>query len=197
MSPWLNLVRSDVPALLPLTRAEAKAHCRVDHDDEDDLIDALIKAAVDHLDGYRGVLGRCLIDQTWTAQAVAWPGRMVLPFPDCKNVVISYRDSTGEAETVPAASYETIQGAGRTQLHMLSAFDYPGLFNDTSVPVTVQFVAGYGVDPADIPSNIHQALRLLIAHWYDHRQSVVIGAAVNELPDGLDTLISQSRVGWV
>ena len=53
------------PAETPVSRTEAKAHLRVDGTGDDDLIDGLIDAAVAHLDGYTGILGRCMVTQTW------------------------------------------------------------------------------------------------------------------------------------
>ena len=42
--------------------------------------------------------------------------------------------------------------------------------------VEIDFVAGHGDAPADVPPPIRQALLLLIAHWYEHREPVEIGA---------------------
>ena len=56
-------VRTVVPSVDDplLTTAEAKAHCRVDTSDDDTLIASLVKAATAHLDGWSGILGRCLV----------------------------------------------------------------------------------------------------------------------------------------
>jgi hypothetical protein len=48
-----------------LTLADAKPHLRVDHNDDDSLITALIAAATARLDGRDGILGRWLRQQTW------------------------------------------------------------------------------------------------------------------------------------
>lgn len=55
------------PSLPVVSLDEAKAHLRVSHDDEDDLIRGLIAAATAYLDGLDGVLGRALSPQTWRA----------------------------------------------------------------------------------------------------------------------------------
>ncbi len=55
------------PAVPVMQIAEAKAHLRIDHDDEDRLIQTLIDTAVGYLDGMNGVLGRALGQQVWRA----------------------------------------------------------------------------------------------------------------------------------
>lgn len=60
--------------------ADMKAYLRVDHDDEDALIGDLTAAAVAYLDGWGGVLGRCIMPQTWAFDAVA--GDVESPMPD-------------------------------------------------------------------------------------------------------------------
>jgi uncharacterized phiE125 gp8 family phage protein len=61
------------PVAAPVSLAEAKAHLRVDFDDEDALISGLIDAATQHLDGWSGVLGRALMPQTWEMSLDRFP----------------------------------------------------------------------------------------------------------------------------
>lgn len=58
---------------------DAKAQCRVSHDDEDMLISGLIDAATAHLDGLNGTLGLALGPQTWRAVFDAGDDTSVLP----------------------------------------------------------------------------------------------------------------------
>lgn len=74
-------VLTDVPALRPVSLAEAKAHLRVDFSDDDTLISALIDAATAHIDGYTGILARALVTQTWRQDFCDWPGDRVLRLP--------------------------------------------------------------------------------------------------------------------
>lgn len=53
------------PTASAVSLAEAKAHLRVDGDDEDLLIQTYIDAATAYLDGMDGILGRALCPQTW------------------------------------------------------------------------------------------------------------------------------------
>ena len=67
---------------------DLKAHLRVTNSDEDLLIAALGDAARAYLDGWTGVLGRCIMPQTWQVKAKA--GTIVLPFPDVTSVSAAY-----------------------------------------------------------------------------------------------------------
>lgn len=71
----------DAPAAEPLSLAEAKNFLRVDVDDDDDLIAALIASARLHVEAETR---RALITQTWRLVRDEWPadGRFaVLPAP--------------------------------------------------------------------------------------------------------------------
>uniref|UniRef100_UPI002AFFC390 head-tail connector protein n=1 Tax=Hoeflea sp. TaxID=1940281 RepID=UPI002AFFC390 len=67
------------PAILPVSLAEARLHLRVDEDADDTLITSLIGAAVDHLDGWTGILGQCLVEQEWRQDFDAFASCLSLP----------------------------------------------------------------------------------------------------------------------
>ena len=69
------------PSVEPVTLTEAKLFLRVEHDDDDDLIAALIAGSRIHVEAQTR---RALISQTWRLTRDAWPesGRLfVLPVP--------------------------------------------------------------------------------------------------------------------
>ena len=53
---------------------------------------------------------------------------------------------------------------------------------------------GFGADAADVPAPLRQALRMLVAHWYDNRGLAAIGGSVAMLPAGVNALIAGYRV---
>lgn len=97
----MKITRITPPTQAVVSLPDMKAHLRVTHDDQDLLIQQLTDAAVAHLDGWRGVLGRCIMPQTWQAQFKD-AGRHCLPFPDITTV------SGGEWD----GDYVTIDAAG-------------------------------------------------------------------------------------
>lgn len=58
-------VRTAPPANAPVTLAEVKLEMHIQHDEDNDILNALIAAAVSYLDGWSGILGRCMVTQTW------------------------------------------------------------------------------------------------------------------------------------
>lgn len=81
MTPYLITA----PTAQPVTLNEMKAHLRVVHDDDDGDIEERIASATAHLDGWGGVLGRCLMPQTWAID-VEGAGPHRLPFPEATDV---------------------------------------------------------------------------------------------------------------
>lgn len=60
--------------------------------------------------------------------------------------------------------------------------------------------AGYTVDPLDqdvwsAPADIQQAVKLLVGHWHENRESVVVGTTAAEVPMSVQMLLApHSRV---
>ena len=77
----MNPVRVTPPAGPVVSLPDLKAHLSVVGDHHDAHIAALESACVAHLDGWRGALGRCILEQEWQ---VSYPAAGVwrLPFPD-------------------------------------------------------------------------------------------------------------------
>jgi hypothetical protein len=178
------------PSVLPVTLAEAKAQVRVDHSDEDSKIDALIAAAVSYLDGRSGVLGRCLVTQTWELTLDSFPDEEIeLPIGPVQSVTsITYVDTFGAEQTISASDYYV-------DTTSLSAWVVPEVAWPDTMPaanaVTVRFVAG--TSSAEVPAAIKHAVLLLVAHWYENRQPIAVGLSVAAMPMAVDALIAPFR----
>lgn len=138
----------------------------VEFSDDDLLLVSFLKAAVAHLDGYAGILGRCLVTQTWEQPYRDWCYRMRLPFPDVSEVVVEYFDADGQKQTVNDVLYEVVEGARGGEVVFRDEFTEPGLDDDREAAVIITFDAGYG-NPAEVPMDIKLAIKALACHWYD------------------------------
>lgn len=129
---------------------ELKAHLRVDHDDDDILIASLEMAAVAHLDGWTGILGRCILPQTWAVNLPA--GCHVLPFPDVTGAV---RDIDGVAQPVD------VKRTGS------------GYQVDLAEPAVLSFSCA--MPPRVLPS-VRVAVKLWVAEVYERREAGSAGS---------------------
>ena len=171
----MRLVLVTPPAATPITLSEAKAQARVAHDDEDLLIQHYIDAATAWLDGPTGILGRCLVTQTWRAELAAVTGPIWLPFPDTVIGSAVFTDAEG-GELIHAVELQD----QRPLLRLRSGLGRPA---------AITFAAGYGA-PADVPAAIRQAMLLLVTQWYEHRQVTGTGTA---LPFAVEAMLAPHR----
>lgn len=171
----MRLVLVTPPAATPITLMEAKAQARVAYDDEDLLIQHYIDAATAWLDGPAGILGRCLVTQTWRAELAATAGPIWLPFPDTVIGSAVFTDAEGGE-----LAYGVVLQDQRLLLRPSSGFGRPA---------AITFTAGYGA-PAEVPAAIRQAMLLLVTQWYEHRQVTGTGTA---LPFAVEALLAPHR----
>lgn len=167
----MGLRRVTAPASLPVTLEEAKAQFRTDHDDEDALIMRKIGAVTDHLDGYEGILNRCLISQQWELLLDAFPpGSIELPLKPIISIdAITYTDSAGDDQIIAADSYEA--DTTSSSAWVVPIVPWPPTLTAINV-VRILFTAGYGPNPEDVPGDIRDAILAHVGHLYEHRESV-------------------------
>lgn len=181
------------PVVDPITLAEAKAQCRVDLDDEDDLITGYIAAArrwCEKIDR------RAYLTQTWQLWLDAWPAgnEITLRKPPLQSVSsIVYYDDADTATTLAASNYyvDTVSEPGRVVLRSTASWPSTTLRDANGVCVT--FVAGWAA-AADVPQPIRQALRLIVGHWYENREAASLGAVSREIELGARALLDIERM---
>nr|WP_321457192.1 head-tail connector protein [uncultured Cohaesibacter sp.] len=179
------------PDALPVTLDEIKTHCRVDGESEDDYLTGLLQAAVSYLDGYSGILGKCLMTQEW-AQEFEWWGDFPLclgPFLDLTS--IAYFDEDGESQTVDLSSVRIERRVLGAVACLKVGASWPDADPDAG-PITVTWRVGYE-DAAAVPAGIRHAIKLMVGHWFENREAVVIGTITSQVPLAVDALLSTHR----
>lgn len=184
-------VRTVAPLTEPVTLEQAKAHLRVTSDTEDTLIAALVSAAVSHLDGWSGILGRCLISQTWR-QDFSGFGIIRLPFPNVASVVVAYTDGNGVSQVLAGSNYHIVNGLGGTWIELADGGSFPSTASQPDA-VRVTFVAGYG-GADDVPAGLKAAILLHVGHLFENRAAVEVGATPAILPLAYDALVEKHRI---
>ncbi len=175
----------------PITVEDAKHHCRVDTHDDDAYIKSLIEAATTWCEN---IQGRAYITQTITAKYDAFPGYFELPRPPLQSVTsITYVDQDGTTQTVDSSTYvvDTHSEPGRITRAYEKEWPYDVRAIENAVVVT--YVAGYGA-PADVPERIKHAIRLMVAHWYEHREMAMVGVSISKIPASVMSLLNIDRV---
>lgn len=184
------------PAAEVVTRDEAKAHARVDHSDEDALIDVFVAAARERFDGWRGLLGRCIIHQTWGFSSPRFSSsRLIrLPFPDVtpESVQITYFDAEDVERSLASTQFDVIEDADGAAVLLKSGETWPSLARRPDA-VTIEFQAGFGATAAEVPAAIRAAILLHFGHLYENREDVSANSRPAELPQGSMALVEPYR----
>ena len=166
----MPLVLTAGPAVEPVTLAEAKAHLRVDGTAEDTLIASLIVTSRLHVEA---ALGLALITQSWSYFLDAWPRgpELALPLRPVQSIAaVRSTPPTSPSPSSPADTY-LLDGAGAPAAPRAPAARSPGPTpGRIANGIEIAFTAGYGDAAADVPAPIRQAILLLVAHWYEHRE---------------------------
>lgn len=175
------------PATEPITLAEAKAFLRVEHDDDDNLVSALIVGARREVEA---AIRRVLITQTWRIVLDRWPSsaRIVSPVnPLASLVAARVKAADGAPAELDPASFtlDTASVPGVIAFERANVAE-PGR---TLAGIELDVVAGYGTAAA-VPEPLRQATQLLIARYYEHRDRI----ETDELPATVAALLAPYRV---
>lgn len=174
----MPLTIKTAPVDEPLTTADAKAHLRVDHDDENAVIDEYVKAARSAVEAF---LKGPLLPTVFRYTLDGFPAEICLPVGPvlaAAEVAIAYVDTAGASRTLATDDYQVSTGE-KTRIRPAYSKTWP-----TTRPqfdaVTVTFTAGHAA-AADIPPAVMGALRMTLGHFYEERE-------VGEMPLGARNL---------
>ncbi|WP_175837097.1 head-tail connector protein [Burkholderia anthina] len=197
------LVQTVPPEVEPITLDEAKLHLRVDIDDDDTLITALIVAARQFAES---LTGRSFVTQTWQLTLDYFPICLELERGAVQTInAITYRDMSGVIQTVPFdAEANGIQRSSDgnivADLTALPARIAPAFGRIWPIPmpeigaVTVNYTAGYGAD-TDVPEGIKRWMLLRIGSLYAFREEIVAERSIKVDPmPFFDLLLDPFRV---
>lgn len=188
----LYTIRTVAPVDLLLTLGEAKAHCRVDHSEDDILLTSLISAVTAHLDGHTGVLGRALVTQTWRSDYAGFEDLRLPLWPVASVTSVTYIDTADASQTIASGNYELGRDAMGAFIAAAPGFSWPQTAMRVS-PVSVTAV--YGTAAVDVPSDIKAAALLMVGDLYRNRETVAVGGVANAIPMSatVDALLAPYR----
>lgn len=175
------------PTEEPISLSEAKLHLKQDSDADDSLISSLIVSARQYCESY---VGQQLVTATRRLKLDCFSGwRIELPYPPLQSVTsVVYLDTGGNSTTLSGSDYTV-------DIYSMPGFVEPAYSKvwpttrGVSNSVTITYVAGYGAALA-VPDAVKSAMKLLIGHWYENRESVNVGNTTTALEMSVDALLT-------
>jgi uncharacterized phiE125 gp8 family phage protein len=173
------------PAEEPVSLVEAKAFLKVDDAAEDGLITTLIGAARLHVEG---VTGKALLAQSWRIVLDDWPDTGVVKLQVSPLIAITGISATDDN----GGTHEIALDQFRSELDRLIVprvvVGMPLLQERQGIEI--DYVAGFGTEPEEVPADLRYAMLGLIAHWHEHRDAVIVAGSGAVVPSGFDRLVA-------
>lgn len=190
------------PVVEPVSLAELKIQCRVEHDEEDSLLAGHIQAAREYAEQRTD---RCLIDTRLEMQLDRFPSEVEVRLPrppfspttGRQTIEVQYLDTSLTTQSI----YEAAPNLSSTGAQFLAnraatpAILTPNMngywpaVGPLRSAVTVRWWAGYGDSGDKVPRGIRNAILALAAHWYLTREAVTTGGMA-KVPMMVDELLA-------
>lgn len=167
---------------MTVTLELAKAQCRIRHADEDALVTQYIASSQAWVERYTGLM----FEETEVVDRFTTFGDYLTlsrgPFIELTS--IGYTDADGDPATFSDARYQD-------GLLYAPTTGWPSVQTYSTIEVT--YLAGFDVyNP--LPEELTQAQLLLIAHWHQNREAVVLGSTTKELEFAIEALAGPFRL---
>lgn len=180
------------PASL-ITLAEAKAHLEIADTDRDTMITSLVAAASAMVDGYDGMVGKSIGEQTVTFSIENAPADCIcLPLFPVKSITsVSYYDEAGDVQTIDVANFRLIGNEDYTTIEVVDGFTWPTLFERQDA-LTFTLLCGF----AETPEPIKHAVKLMVGHWLENREAAS-EKRIEAIDWAVQALVGRYRKGWI
>jgi uncharacterized phiE125 gp8 family phage protein len=180
------------PAQEPVSLVQMKAHLRVEDEAEDGLIEALIVAARVHVES---LTGKALLSQSWRLVLDGWPDDWVIKLPVSPMSALSEircYDAGGNVHQIDLDQVLPDGQANPARIILPICIDGAPALRER-MGIEIDYVAGFGTEPEDVPADLLQSLKTLAAYWYENRDAVLVSGAGVSVPAGFERLISSHR----
>jgi len=183
------------PSIEPVSLAMAKLHCKIDLNDDDTLISALITTA-------RQWCESRLSQQFITATRKLYLDglshyEITLPYSPIQAVSsITYVDSGGTTQTWSSSLYDVDSHTRPGRIRPKWGEVWPSTRYQMNA-IAITYTCGYGATAESVPAAIRQAMLLLIAHWYENREAINLGNIVSEIPLTVESLLMSQWHGEI
>lgn len=184
----------------------------MDINDDNDYLQSLVLRATAWCENYTR---RAFITQTWelkmdefwderyssVSRFTSWrnsrltENAIFIPRPPLIAVPsITYLDLDGNTDTIASTVYrvDTSSEPGRITLDYNQT--WPSDIRNVTNPIVITHTAGYGARAA-VPDDIKHAILMLVGHWYENRESVLIGQTSKDIEYAVRDILSPHQMG--
>ena len=179
------------PTAEPVSLTEAKDHLRVTTTDDDTYISALITVARKYIEEANSI---SVINQTWDYWLNWFPDEIELPRSPLSSITsITYTDTDGAEQTLATSVYTVDSDSLPGRVYEAFNQSWP---TTRAIPkaIKIRFVGGYSAAASGVPSNLTQAILLMIGHWYESREPIVVGTITSEIPLAAKALMAPYKM---
>lgn len=187
----MSLITTDAPTVEPLSVGEVQSWCKATESAEAETIEMLISEARAHVEGW---INRALATQTLAARWDGFPcWTITLERPPVQSITsIQYVDTDGVTQTLSPSLYLTDLHSSPARITPAYGEVWPSARCQMNA-VTVTYVTGYA-SAAAVPGPIRRGMALLVAHWFENREAVLVGPSAIEMPMSVRDLIMPFKV---
>jgi len=183
----MTITDINAPPGEPVTLKGAKEFLRVDHDHEDGLITDMIRAARERIE-QMACVSLIARRRLFTTTRVCTSGVHINHGPVKLVHKVSLIEANGTVIDIPLAELQINLRASPVNILVTKR----ELFSDYAVDpnaLLIEFDAGYGAEKEQVPMQLRQALLLLLAQHYEHRDE----ALTRPVPMLVDALLMPYR----
>jgi len=184
-----------------ISLAHVKTWLRVTNDLEDSIISSLISAAIGQISDYVGysiveasvkygfdsLIGSEALPNPIFGYAIPQGNYLRIPSKVNSITSVKYIDSANVEQPI-----DYIQNEFTDYVLTLVINSAPSSLTLGNTKYVVQVVEGYDVE--SFPDQIRTAVCLLVAQYYDNRQSIIVGTTAQEMPLGVSYLLDPFKI---
>ncbi len=191
----LQSLQLSKPSQALVSLADLKKHLVVEDSEDDALIAGLGAAAYDHITGLDTPWQRIWLQERWRDY---WPDFSRLPLLRMAPVIglfrVTYVNAAGTEMLIKPEACRILREAAGVRVVFNQGFELPTDLAVRDDAVRIDYEAGYGPEPGDVPPSVAHAVKLLVGHWYRNREDVIVSqASPKSLPMGVGALLAPFR----
>lgn len=192
----LNLHLLTAPTVLPVEVEELATHLRDTGEDQKAYMqDIILPSAVASVEK---ALSRSIMTQTWQwvfDGGFPATGILRMPRPPLQSVSsVKYIDVDSTTQTWDSGNYHVETKGQYGRLWLADGISWPtDLLLSRPGVATIEYVAGYGDQQDKVPAGIRGLVLLMAAHLFNHREILLVGTSIVDIPHTWDALVMQHR----